>query len=32
MKEEETRQEFKPILSELIDNTYAEPLHNTNNA
>ena len=32
MKEEETRQEFKPILGELIDNAYAEPLHNTNNA
>ena len=25
MKEEETRQEFKPILGELIDNVYANP-------
>ena len=32
MKGKETRQEFKPIIEELIDNAYAEPLHNTNNS
>ena len=32
MKGKETRQEFKPIMEELIDNAYAEPLHNTNNS
>ena len=32
MKQEGTRQEFRPILGDLIDKAYAEPLHNTNNA
>ena len=32
MRSEGTRQEFEPILGPLIDEAYAEPLHNTNNA
>ena len=32
MKGKETRQEFKPIMEDLIDNAYAEPLHHTSNS
>ena len=32
IREQSSRQEFPPLLGNLIDKAYAEPLHNSNNA
>jgi hypothetical protein len=32
IRNENSRQEFQPMLGKLVDNMYAEPLHNGNNA
>ena len=32
IKSNSSRQEYEPILGQLVDKVYAEPLHNGNNA
>jgi len=32
IREQKSRQEFKPVINELVDCAYSEPLHNANNA